>query len=376
MAFAVAREDAELAPDTSHTLAYDGRVSEVGWISLVNVLLTLATLGVYRFWGTTRLRRHLWSRLAFDGDRLEYTGRGRELLIGFLAAILILAVLKGLVIGASIIFGFGLGFGEETPYNLVFILIVVVLIPMAIYRARRYRLSRTLWRGIRAGQTGSAVKYAAIVVGFQVLTAMTLGLAYPVMRTVLQRYRTENTWFGNQACRFDGRAGDLFGKWFIAWLLLPFTLGLSFVWYRVVEFRYFTSQLRFGGLSFTSELNTGRVIGIAVLYALGLGVFLGIMGLIYVLVLSADGAGFGAAAGGPSAGLSNAYVITVIAIVLISAIGVSLLRTVLLMHPLLKAITRSLTVTGWMDFYLVGQNVGAQPGHGEGLADALDVGAF
>ena len=375
MAYALPREDAVLAPEAGYMVSYDGRAAAIGWISLVNVLLTLATLGVYRFWGTTRLRRHLWSRLAFNGDRLEYTGRGRELLIGFLAAILILAGLKGLVIGASMLFGFGLGYGEESPFNLLFILAIVFLIPMAIYRARRYRLSRTLWRGIRASQTGSAVKYGVMVVGLQVLTALTLGLAYPFMRTVLQRYRTENTWFGDRVCRFDGRAGDLFGKWFVAWLLIPFTLGISFVWYRVVEFRYFTSQLRFSGLGFASALKTGRVIAITVVYALALGLFLGVMGLIYFGVVGVEATMEGPD-GALSAGLSNVFVISVIAIMLISAIGVSLLRTVLLMHPLLKVVSQSLTVTGWIDFDVLAQNAAARPGHGEGLADALDVGAF
>ena len=46
--------------------------------------LELVTLGFYRFWLVTDIRRHLWSNTVIDGDAAEYTGRGRELLIGFL----------------------------------------------------------------------------------------------------------------------------------------------------------------------------------------------------------------------------------------------------------------------------------------------------
>ena len=52
--------------------------------------LELATFGFYRFWLVTDIRRHLWSHTAIDGDAAEYTGRGKELLIGFLFAMAIL----------------------------------------------------------------------------------------------------------------------------------------------------------------------------------------------------------------------------------------------------------------------------------------------
>ena len=67
-------------------LGYDGRAGEVGKIALSNSLLGLVTLGIYRFWAKTRLRRYLWSHVSMEGDRFEYTGRGIELFIGFLIA--------------------------------------------------------------------------------------------------------------------------------------------------------------------------------------------------------------------------------------------------------------------------------------------------
>ena len=67
--------------------------------------LELFTVGFYRFWLTTDIRRHLWSNTLIDGDGAEYTGRGKELLIGFLVALAILVpVYLGyalLVIGAA-----------------------------------------------------------------------------------------------------------------------------------------------------------------------------------------------------------------------------------------------------------------------------------
>src|SRR3954462_3719210 len=52
--------------------------------------LELVTVGFYRFWLVTDIRRHLWSNTVIDGDAAEYTGRGKELLLGFLFALAIL----------------------------------------------------------------------------------------------------------------------------------------------------------------------------------------------------------------------------------------------------------------------------------------------
>ena len=50
----------------------------------------MLTLGIYRFWLTTDMRRFLWSSTELAGEPLEYTGTARELLLGFLIAVAIL----------------------------------------------------------------------------------------------------------------------------------------------------------------------------------------------------------------------------------------------------------------------------------------------
>src|SRR4051812_42202339 len=53
--------------------------------------LEFVTVGFYRFWLATDMRRHLWSHTSVDGDAAEYTGTAKELLLGFLFALAILA---------------------------------------------------------------------------------------------------------------------------------------------------------------------------------------------------------------------------------------------------------------------------------------------
>src|SRR6266436_1368994 len=112
--------------------------------------LELITVGFYRFWLATDIRRHLWSNTHIDGDSAEYTGRGRELLIGFLIA---LAILVPIYLAYFLV-------GLEAERYKAFASIPLFLFfylfgQFAIYRARRYRLTRTVWRwwlsGIRFG---------------------------------------------------------------------------------------------------------------------------------------------------------------------------------------------------------------------------------
>lgn len=90
---------------------------------------------------------------------------------------------------------------------------LLLLVQAAIFRARRYRLSRTRWRGIRAGQDGSTWNYIATAVAYGLLTSVTLGIAVPWMRVALEGYVMNNTRFGDRHFRFDAKARKLLPIW-------------------------------------------------------------------------------------------------------------------------------------------------------------------
>ena len=261
------------------------------------------------------------------------------------------------------------------------VVILVFLIQVAIYRARRYRLTRTQWRGIRAGQTGSSLKYALMAFGWSLVAGLTLGLAYNLYRTRTQAYRLNHTWFGDRAVTFDGRASDLFGTWFLTWLFMIPTGGLIYFWYRAKEFRYFTSRTRYGALSFHSELSTGRVFLIYLVYTLSLGLVMALLfSLVAVLLPSGILAGLAVeSAGSPVAeGVAPELgaIAGVVVLFAVAAVMLGLLQILLFLHPLLKAAVDTLGVIGEEDFAKIAQSQQAVPGRGEGLADTLDVAPF
>src|SRR6266511_3123148 len=77
-------------PAPVHVSFLGDRPTFVGLVAR-GAMLELFTVGFYRFWLATDMRRYLWSHTTLDGDAPEYTGTAKELLIGFLFALAILA---------------------------------------------------------------------------------------------------------------------------------------------------------------------------------------------------------------------------------------------------------------------------------------------
>jgi uncharacterized membrane protein YjgN (DUF898 family) len=360
------------APKSYLRVSYEGRALEVFAIAVVNAILTLFTLGVYRFWARTRLRRYLWSRVTLSDEPFEYTGTGLQLFLGFL---IVLLISVPLLISAKLIQA---AYADD-PRKLMasvtgLTFFVVNLINVAIFRARRYRLSHTNWRGIRCGQSGSSITYMMKALAYSLFTLITLGLGYPLMRTWLQEYLTNNTWFGDRRFNFHGRASDLFLRWFLAWLLYIPTLGLSWIWYRAGEFRYFAASTQMEGLNFRSTLSTARLILIGFIYLLTVV-------LLSVLALAAlTGGDFSSTpivfqmdqleAMNPEVISAIIYFLVIVGVVMPTVVPV------LYVHPLAKALIGSLAITGYANLEEWAQSAQKKMGAGEGLADALDIGSF
>lgn len=118
------------------------------------VIATLATLSIYRFWAMTHMRRDLWSSTHVGGDTLRFHGTAKELFIGFLIVVAVLVPLYILSYLAQLM-------GPVTAIinAVVFPIVFVTLYAYALFRRRRYLLTRTSWRGIRLSLHGSPWKY-------------------------------------------------------------------------------------------------------------------------------------------------------------------------------------------------------------------------
>jgi len=383
---------------------YDGRGNEVFSLAWRNAALTLVTLGIYRFWAKTRLRQYFWGHVSVHGERIEYTGRGMELFLGFL-------VVLGFGLVTILPYQFLLNYvaGVNLPLYIVLVLIFyVVLIYLywaAVFFARRYRFSRSQWRGIRAAQTGSAWEFGFLGMGCTLLNVITIGLTVPVTSIWVNRALMNRTMFGPHTFGFEGRAGPLYGPWMATWgvgfggyllvvgimvalgasgllkggrstvivaVIILYTLWIGgiyvmYAWYRVVQFRRFAEWTRYETLTFASALPARRVIGMISLYLLIVVVLLAILG------------GIAAAAGFSIQSLAGDPRATTIAVAIVMVIYLpvaSVARYLIVIHGVAGPLCNTLSIIGTMDYDALKQSAEAMPKRGEGLAEMLDVGGI
>ncbi|WP_096700623.1 YjgN family protein [Magnetospirillum sp. 15-1] len=204
-------------------------------LALVNLVLSVVTLSLWRFWGKTRVRRQLWGGTTAWADPVEYIGTGKELFIGFLLVLFViyLPIVGGLA-WAQVLVAAGDPLGGLVMS--VLYLLTVLLVAVGLYRARRYQMSRTRWRGIRGGQTGSGWGYALRSLLVWIAVPLSLGWAWPWGEMWLARYRFNNTTFGDRRFTCDATASGLYGRFLLVWISgLLFALVAAFLAWGAAE---------------------------------------------------------------------------------------------------------------------------------------------
>jgi uncharacterized membrane protein YjgN (DUF898 family) len=396
------------------------------WRLLIRgAVLLLVTLGIYRFWLATDVRRFLWSNTEISGEALEYTGTALELLLGFLVAIALLIPIYAGFFLATLDLGI---LGKLS--GVVGFAALGVLGQYAIYRARRYRLTRTIYRGLRFHQEGSAWGFAFRAILWWVITALTFGLAYPFQLASLERYKMKHTYYGDLGGRFEASGLTLLLRGLPMWLLLfaPLALAVSgFVgtvdWkaladalaqggddvmgkieggnpglggtivfamlmtgtsialaallypaFQAVILRWWCSGLRFGGIEVQSHLRMrnvygayARFFGYAVLFSIAMG----IAGTIAVTLV-------GAAASIGKIDTAGQIIATLLLVAgyVVTALGYSTIYRATVLLSLWQLGMESLQLSGLSALEKVKATGRPSSALGEGLADALNVGSY
>jgi uncharacterized membrane protein YjgN (DUF898 family) len=204
--------------DAASAFGFDGTWREFAPIAFTNLLLTIVTLGIYRFWATTRERQYLWSRTRFVDERLEWAGKGIELFIGFLLVMVLFGgpyFVLTFVAQALALRGHG---GLAALLTLACLVVIFYLYGLARYRALRYRLSRTHWRGIRGGSDDPGFGYGLTHMWKTVLGWIPLGLAVPWSMTSLWNDRWNKLSFGPFAFEAEAACSGLMGRYLLFYL--------------------------------------------------------------------------------------------------------------------------------------------------------------
>ena len=213
--------DSQIEP--KDRFGFAGNWREFAPIALTNALLTLVTLGVYRFWAIRREREYLWSRTWLLDDWLDWTGTGKELFIGFIFAVILLG-------GPLFILQFGIQALVLRGHDIAAIVVSVITllffnfaVGVARFRALRYRLNRTYWKGIRGGSNEPGWRYGFSNLWKWIVNYLSLGAAVAWTMTTLWNDKWNQMGFGNHDFRSEARVRPIIVP-FICLYLVPILL--------------------------------------------------------------------------------------------------------------------------------------------------------
>lgn len=355
--------------------AFSGDWREFAPIAFTNLLLSIVTLGVYLFWARTRERRYLWSRTRFIDDRLEWTGTGRELMVGYGLAMLIFVIPFGFI--NLVVLNSAMMRGHEGLAGMIGLFLYLAfffLTGVAIFRALRYRLSRTLWHGIRGGSDTFGLAFGWSYLWKSVLGWFTFGLIVPWTMTSLWNDRWGEMSFGPYRFRADALAAPIFLRF------LLFYLAPVFFVFAVIAVAVF--GLVAGGVGSLRSLPSGGAlpyVALAIMAAAYL-LFFVVLGVIALVFYSAY---FREAVGALRLGdLEFSFTATTGDWIKLFAGNFALvictfgIGQIFVGYRNWTFFIRHMHAYGEIDLARLTQSTTRQPGQGEGLLDAFDIGAI
>ena len=386
--------------------SFDGDWRELAPILFTNLMLSIVTLGFYRFWGITRERRYLWSKTRFIDDRLEWTGTGKELFLGFLLVIAILFVPLFLLqfVAQALILRGHTAFAGVLFLSLYLVFFYVA--GLAIFRGLRYRLSRTHWHGIRGGSDDPGFGYGWSYTWKTIVGSFVLGLLIPWSMTSLWSERWNRMSFGPHNFESSPEWGGLMRRFLLCYLApvaaliiaiaivvagaasggssggmaggalaVVLVLGSIYIVLPIMALAYYAAFFRemIGTLSL-STLNfhfSARTKDWLVLMLGNIGLYV----LVFALALAvASMLGVATLPKDPQA-LAHPPIATLAIIGLIVAIPLGLVGG-FVRYRNWHFFIRHLEAGGEIDLASLTQSSTPEPRQGEGLLDALDMGGF
>jgi uncharacterized membrane protein YjgN (DUF898 family) len=123
-------------------LEFTGRGGEYFRIWIVNLLLTLLTLGIYSAWAKVRRLQYFHRNTRLAGSAFDYHARP-------------LAILAGRAVAVAGLLAYTVVSELEPLAAVALFALYLAGLPWIVHRALRFRLANTSWRGIRFGFGGT-----------------------------------------------------------------------------------------------------------------------------------------------------------------------------------------------------------------------------
>lgn len=246
-----------------HTFSFTGSALEYFSIWIVNVALTVITLGLYSPWAKVRRERYLTSHTELAGTQFEYTAAPWKI---FKGRVLLLVALTGIAIAKAV----------PALWALIVLPLLVLGWPWILVSALRFRARYTSYRNLPfhfAGTAGDAFMRCVLP---KWLTVMTLWLLAPWAQRVAKSYAINNLHYGVAAFRSPVTTEQLYRVYAVGALI--FLIGAGFMGIGVVIVGLDRLAIQYGEMSRLNNV-PGALFG-GLISAVGFGAIATVPGYI------------------------------------------------------------------------------------------------
>ncbi|MEH6649380.1 MAG: YjgN family protein [Motiliproteus sp.] len=208
-----AEADIQSQSDGCEPFRFHGNGSEYFRIWIVNILLTIATLGIYSAWAKVRNAQYFHGHTELAGSRFSYHAKP-------------LTILKGRII-AVLFFVIYITVSELFPIaGAAMAILLLLLLPWIAIRSLRFNRRMTGWRQIRFGFNGELWPAVQCFTLWPLAAAFTAGLLAPVALYKQQQFIIDNSRFGTAPFQLNPCSRDFFMIYVMA-LVIMVVAGLS-----------------------------------------------------------------------------------------------------------------------------------------------------
>jgi uncharacterized membrane protein YjgN (DUF898 family) len=201
------QSSAARAPQRVH---FTGSGAEYFGIWIVNLLLTIVTLGIYSAWAKVRRLQYFYRHTELAGSSFDFHGSPTRIFVGRLIAL-----------GMLIAYNYSVRL--QSLLTIVILAAIAFVMPWLLRNSFRFRLYNTSWRGTRFHFRGTVAGAYRVFLLNGFLTLVTLYVMAPFTHQRLKAYQHDNSWFGRTRCSFHARPG----QFYLIYLLL-LAAGVAF----------------------------------------------------------------------------------------------------------------------------------------------------
>ena len=188
------------------SIQFTGKAEEYFGIWLVNIILSVITLGIYSAWAKVRRQTYFKNNTKIGEHSFGYHATGWQILKGRLIVVAVLVITNILAT-----FDPWLGIAQG--------LVFLFLIPWIINLSLRFSARMTSYRNIRFNWHGTYLKTLWLFMIAPILGVLTLGLAVPVIARAQYSYFANSHSYGTSKFACSLKVGEFYYAFLISALV-------------------------------------------------------------------------------------------------------------------------------------------------------------